>query len=170
MTGDWRPIPSTLNLYEASSEGQIRRADTGHILKSMLRLRDGYYQVDLCIEGRRHTRVVHALVCEAFHGPRPPSGNPRAFHAAHLNGRKAENTPGNLAWVTARENMMHKFRHGTQPVGVQISHSVLTEADVREIRRRAGEGAKNRALAERYRVASQTIDKIVRRQRWAHVA
>lgn len=52
--------------------------------------------------------------------------------------------------------------------GEPVGGAKLTEADVREIRRRAGAESIT-ALSEHYRVSKSTINLIVARKRWAHV-
>lgn len=52
-------------------------------------------------------RSVHALVAEAFIGPRP-SG----LEVNHKDGDKRNNRPENLEYVTRSENMRHCFRIG----------------------------------------------------------
>lgn len=48
----------------------------------------------------RRTFKVHALVCEAFHGPKP---FPSAI-VLHLDEDPSNNTPVNLRWGTRKEN------------------------------------------------------------------
>jgi hypothetical protein len=170
FTGDspdeiWRPIPTTAGIYEASNLGRVRRAETRHVLVSRSRPRDGYVSVDLSIDGRRVTKTVNTLVCEAFHGARP-----EGYECAHLNGDRADNREGNLGWATPAENADHRWRHGTMICGEAIPHHKLTEADVTEIREKRRQGAKYRELGELYGVRLQTIEKIVKGMRWKHVA
>lgn len=92
----WKVIPSAPE-YEASDLGRIRNARTGHVL-SLLRHSDGYRMVHL---GRhRRNRLVHRLVCEAFHGPAPLP----THHADHLNFDRADNRAVNLRWLAAGLN------------------------------------------------------------------
>ncbi len=73
MSERWLPIEG-FSLYEASSLGRIRRigvtrGKVGAVLKPWLSEKEGYEQVNLCQDGRNIKRLVHLLVCAAFHGP-----------------------------------------------------------------------------------------------------
>lgn len=162
---EWRLIPwSGGGLYEGSSAGRVRRRSSGRIVKQRTRSRDGYQQIDLCCGARRETFGVHTLICEAFHGQRPGG-----WDAAHEDGIKSNNVPGNLVWATRAENVSHKKAHGTQIVGEGVAHSVLTAADVLAIRERHEAGETGASIARAFSVPRQTVAKIVRRERWAHI-
>lgn len=100
---EWRPIPSAPG-YEASSEGLIRNATTGLVLKTWSNGR-GYRQVNLGRRGRR-TRYVHRLVCEAFHGAPPVA----TYHADHLDWNREHNAADNLRWLSPEDNRHRHFR------------------------------------------------------------
>ena len=53
------------------------------------------------------TRLVHALVLEAFVGPRPGGAVAR-----HLDGNRLNNEASNLAWGSPAENNADSERHG----------------------------------------------------------
>ena len=55
---------------------------------------------------------VHRLVLAAFVGPCPVG-----YQCAHLNNVRDDNRVENLAWVTPKENISHKWLHGTMPAG-----------------------------------------------------
>jgi len=52
---------------------------------------------------------VHALVCEWYHGPRPPG-----MQVRHLCGHRACFTPSHLCWGTAAENAIDRIRHARE--------------------------------------------------------
>jgi hypothetical protein len=160
----WRPIPSVGGIYEASNLGRIRRTKTGHVLTPRKRPRDGYLGIDLSINAKRVTKTVNTLVCEAFHGPRP-----EGHLSAHLNGSRDDNREDNLAWATPQENADHRWQHGTMICGEAIPHHKLTAAEVLAIRERRRNGASYHDLADLYGVRWQTIEKIVKGQRWKHL-
>lgn len=99
----WVAIPGYEN-YEVSNFGQVRRGD--RVLKQQIR-RGGYAAVTLFRAAKRKDRYVHQLVCEAFHGPRPPG-----YQTRHLDDDKSNNTPENLRWGTAKENRADRIRNG----------------------------------------------------------
>jgi len=59
-------------------------------------------------DGQRFS--VHVLVCEAFRGLKPPGRE-----VNHRDSNKANNAPGNLEWLTRRENIHHAIAAGTHP-------------------------------------------------------
>lgn len=111
---EWRPIPG-FPIYEASDEGQIRRA---RVLRmgpqnrnplSPARHHRGYLQVTLTREdGKRVSVHVQRLIAAAFHGA-PEAG----AQARHLDGNPTNNRAENLKWGTASENTRDQVRHGT---------------------------------------------------------
>lgn len=147
--------------YEVSENGEIRSVYTmrplvGGISKS------GYRKLVLCTRGTRIHRRVCALVCIAFHGPRPPGHVTR-----HLDGVRTNDCAANLAWATQKENIADKVTHGTAQVGVKHPMAKLNDAIVREIRA-SPESAS--VLAARYGVTRTTIYSIRHRRIWTHIA
>jgi hypothetical protein len=116
----WKPVPS-LPGYEASDEGRVRHGTK--VLRGSHD--DDGYVIHATKYGRRK---AHRIVCEAFHGPCPVGGQ-----CGHLDGTKSNNRPGNLAWVTARENSDHKRLHNTVAEGERSGMAKLTDEQVREI-------------------------------------
>ena len=107
---EWRTIPS-FPQYEASEDGQIRRGN--RVLKPRGRA-DGYKQMTLWVEGRPFHPRVHQLVCEAFHGKRPPG-----MECRHLDGASENNRAINLIWGTKAQNEADKVLHGTVQRGAK---------------------------------------------------
>ena len=68
----------------------------------------GYLQLQLRVAGRAVNRRVHALVAEAFLGPRPDG-----MEVRHLNGQGNDNCLTNLAYGTPTENMRDQVEHGS---------------------------------------------------------
>jgi len=126
--------------------------------------RDGYRVTHL-----RTDRLlrVHALILDAFAGPRPAGKVCR-----HLDGNRANNAIENLAWGTPQENNDDKVRHGTDKItskGELHGSAKLTIDDVIRIRERAERGESLVAISRDYPVHENTIGRIVARKRWAHV-
>jgi hypothetical protein len=116
---EWRVIPSA-PAYEASSLGRIRRARDGHVMKQRLG-RGGYLCVMLSTDAGRVFGTASRRICEAFHGASPTE----AHQAAHDDGVRTNNAPGNLRWATCRENHADRRRHGTDPVGERNGRAKL---------------------------------------------
>jgi hypothetical protein len=60
-------------------------------------------------------------------------------------------------------------RWGAPSPGERNGMAKLTETDVRAIRLRAAEGCTQTAIGEVFGVSQQTVGRIIRRERWAHV-
>jgi hypothetical protein len=161
---EWRVIPS-FPLYEASTWGGIRSRH--RVLRQPLD-DDGYRTVTVYRDGKAFTRRSHALICEAFHGPKPAW----AAVAAHNNGKKLSNWPSNIRWTTVLDNNRDMTRHGTQIRGERHDWSTLTEMQVSIIRAQYGhkpESATLKRLAAAFGVDIATIRAIVQRKTWKHV-
>jgi hypothetical protein len=150
VTEEWRSID---DFYCVSSEGRVRRTwscsgnFTGRILKSS-RGTDGYGIVTLSAGNIKKTRLVHALVCLAFHGPKPFPG----AEVRHLNGDPADSRAANLCWGTHAENMQDRVTHGTAPLGDKSARATLSNDEVR-----AARSAYRRARAGRWRAPDGLI-------------
>lgn len=72
---------------------------------------NGYYRVWLRGDSRVqiHQRCLHILLCLAYTGEKPHW----SYEVRHVDGVKANNSLGNLAWGSHEENMQDKLRHGT---------------------------------------------------------
>lgn len=166
---EWRPVPGT-EWYEVSNLGEVRswckswryksRREIPLVLKQGAR-KDGYLAV-----GVPDKRLVHHLVAAAFLGPRP-----EGQYVRHLDGDKNNNSVSNLSYGTPAENAADKLLHGTHVQGVEHGASLLTEDQVREIKRAVKYpyyGQLN-DLAARYGVSKLTISNIKRGQTWKHI-
>jgi transposase-like protein len=115
--------------------------------------------------GRNITKAVHALVAEAFLGPRPVGGS-----VNHIDGDHHNNVVANLEWASSREQEAHALRTGLKARGNRISTAKLTGDDVQTIRSRyAAGGVSQAALAREYGVSAAVLSKIVLDQSWRHV-
>jgi hypothetical protein len=108
---------------------------------------------------------AHVIVCETFHGPRPPG-----MQVAHANGVRTDRHPSNLSWKTCAGNHADKREHGTDLIGVRNGRAVLNDDRVREIRALSATGIGARPLAARFGVSRATIRFIVQGATWRHVA
>jgi hypothetical protein len=140
----WRPVVGYEELYEVSNCGNVRALPRAvhrlsragrQIIKRYAAFDftpsmsgSGYLRVPLS-DGRTQSRDVHALVCEAFHGPRP-----LGFHAAHEDGDRLNNHSTNLSWKSPQANAADRLRHGTHRAGSACAQAKLSDAEVRTIR------------------------------------
>jgi hypothetical protein len=168
---DWKTIPS-FPLYQASSEGRIRRdPDAPKVPNTVAVLavvigKNGYpvYRV------RRfdYWEVVsgHTLVCEAFHGPKPTPKH----EVAHGDGVRANIAPSNLRWATRAENHADKKLHGTNRQGSGITWAKLDERTVADVKRRLINKEAVLKIAASYGVSEGAINGIRIGKNWKHVA
>lgn len=110
---------------------------------------------------------IHKVVWEAVNGPLPKGrqvlhrcDNPGCYRYDHLfEGDYQSNSDDCVA-------------KGRRPrwKGEANAHAVLTDDQVREIRRRYSDGELQQPLAEEFGVNQTQISAIVRRKAWAHLA
>lgn len=156
----WLPVEDFDN-YEVSNKGEVRNINTNRILKP--RTRRGYPAVDLKDEnGNSKTFYVHALVCIAFHGPRPEGH----FVCHYPDPTKSNNHADNLEWGTPQKNMQDWKEHGA----IRSSRKNITEAQVIEMREmfRSGNWSQDK-IAEFFGVHQTTVNKIMTGARRAGV-
>lgn len=159
---DFRPVPSHPR-FSVADDGRV----IGPSGKQLNPFPDkhGYPRMNIYLGDRRWKQVgVHALVCEAFHGPRPPGA-----HVAHIDGRPGNVRADNLRWSAPWQNEADKRIHGTALLGERHHQAKLTEAQVREIRQRRASGEQGNALAREFGVTPTAICSIIKRKTWAHL-
>lgn len=110
----WRAAPG-LPGYEVSSLGAVRSwrpinkfsgPRTTPLLIKQQPTKDGYWSFTAHTDYGPKTVYVASLICEAWHGPRPPLNVVR-----HLNGNHYQNREKNLAWGTQVDNAADSRRH-----------------------------------------------------------
>lgn len=172
VTEEWRPIISYgghwSELYSASSEGHIRRNDSGKVLAQHFAGRERkYLYVRLARGPRIRTCPVHVLVGEAFHGLRPPKGE-----INHINGNQRDNRPANLEHATRASNKKHAVAHahmGLIAWGEGHGMHKLTAAQVYEIRAAKKYRGYLDVLAHQYGVTRMCIQDVRARRTWHHL-
>lgn len=158
-----RPIPQWPG-YFASDAGQVLSTHRGTEPR-LLRPYSGrkYVTVVLYRGGNPHLRQLHNCVLEAFVGPRPDG-----YQGCHGDGDTRNNTLLNLRWDTPSGNAKDKIAHGTHRQGETASRAKLTEGNVVDIRKLAGE-LSTRKLAARFGVGKSTITQILDGKTWKHL-
>lgn len=169
---EWRAIPSTGGVYEASADGRVRRAvdgehgaSAGYVLKPVVR-ETGYNVMSVQCEGRKRYRYVHRLVAEAFLGPIPDG-----LTVNHLDGNKSNNAATNLEYVTITANIRHAIRTGLRDLSGERNPAAKITADtVRQIRTLYSSlGIGHRRLAERMGLNRNTVWAVVSGGAWRSV-
>ncbi len=166
MSEEWRRSPSFPD-YEISNLGQVRRLTAakgtraGRIKEPSFNGRYFYVSVG------NTRKLVHWLVCEAFHGHQP---SPRHW-VAHNDGHPPNLSADNLRWATPSENNRDMDRHGTRvpPRGERQGRHKLTESDVQKVRRLHAEGEGVCAIARDFGVTHGCIGHILHSRNWKHV-
>ena len=180
----WRKVVG-FPVYSVSNHGRVKRTVVGSrdgrcgILKPWIGTH-GYETVCLSINGVYFRRLVHRLVCEAFHGKAPS----KSHEVAHNDGTRTNHRADNLRWATRSENITDSIVHGTWKTGnrhftatnpekiargERHGHAVLTDRKVRAIRAARVFIGSGRALAKKYGVSPGIICMIRKRKIWRHI-
>jgi len=156
---EWRGVVGYEDLYQVSNRGQVRRVKpakntyVGRIKKKSISAR-GYEFVGICFgrTGLVDNQYVHALVAEAFIGPRP-----KGAVINHINGVKTDNWVWNLEYVTIWENLNHAYENS-----INGTPRPLTMAERSEIIK-IGHTQTMTETAECFGVSKNTIRRVLRR-------
>ena len=138
--------------YEVSDDGDVRRKDTGKILKQRLD-KSNILMVNLSFGKRDYAKyfIVHKLVAEAF----VPNPKNKPW-VRHIDGNVINNNASNLEWTDA------KFV--SQPHGEKSYNSKLTQEQVNYCRRvykpRDSQYGLS-ALAEKFHVGKSTMSYVL---------
>jgi len=170
MSEIWKPIKGYESYYEVSNQGNVRRIG-GKKLKPVL---DRYYEVQLCINGKRKKKRIHLLVADAFL-PKCPGeyGIGRGkYQIDHIDENRLNNCSENLQWLRHEDNCFfknvatHYFKVMEPHRGEAHGMAKLTETQVRAIR---NDNRSQRVIGRDYGVDASLIGLIKRRKCWTHV-
>lgn len=114
----WEPIKGLEGYYEISNLGRVKSLErtksqwNGYkMIEYQIpekirkpRINNGYYMVNLTVNGKRYQEWIHKLVANAF----IPNLENRP-QIDHKNGRKLDNRANNLRWVTSSENIRYMY-------------------------------------------------------------
>ena len=91
--------------YSISNLGRIKNNNTNRILK-LRKNHKGYLKTTISINGKMKTVFPHRLVAELF------IPNPQNLpQVNHIDGKKENNTIGNLEWTTQEGNIQHAWEN-----------------------------------------------------------
>ena len=175
----WKDVVGFEGRYSVSNYGRVantkpytKRTMRNKKLKSNKRLdilipdiSRTYLHVKLYSNYRMKHFYLHRLVATAFI-PNPENKS----HINHIDCNKFNNYISNLEWCTHKENMEHSSKNGMVCNGEGRPNHVLTEEDVRSIRRESIPWVvTNSMLGDKYKVTPSLICMIVSKKRWKHV-
>ena len=147
--------------YGVTEGGSIWSHARGKTLKPW-RTNSGYLMVTLRINGHSVRAYVHALVAEAFIGPRPVGAD-----VCHIDGGKTENAAANLRYDSRSGNLADRAAHGTAQLGERNPAAKLTDKQAGEIRYRRQAGERLISIAAAYGVRESTVSRIANSKRRA---
>lgn len=149
-TEEWRSVVGHKGRYEVSSLGRVRNVRFGRLLRGSPN-QTGYLVVGLASEqgGDFKNYLLHVLVTEAFHGPRPGK-----YVARHKDGDRTNNRKDNLEWATYSQNNRDVKWHNPR------RRNALPVPSVRSIKHLLSAGVARTEIASRFSVSVTTIANI----------
>lgn len=172
---DWKPVVGFEGRYEVSNfgrvrsvnriaishrkEGSVERRLIGQLLRPGAQ-KPGHLTVAI---GRGNSRLVHALVLEAFVGPRPND-----MEGLHRDDNPTNNRLDNLRWGTRSDNLFDAVRNGKKANGERVWSAKLTEDAVRFIKTHASDQSMS-SLARRFGVTISAVRQVMRGITWRHI-
>jgi len=172
----WKSVKGYDGLYSVSDLGRVRRNEARvqrtiangttfmqRVPARILRANGKYPSVNLCRGGITEARYVHELVASAFLGKRPPG-----LQICHEDGNSRNPRASNLRYDTPKGNAQDRHRHGTDAVGENNPTAILTEVQVRKIKRLL-QNYTIKAVAEHFGLNYSTIRSISSGDNWSHV-
>lgn len=170
----WYPIPR-FSFYEISNRFRVRswflRGSRGRRaeIPAVVAVQTKRYPV---VIGRRDDGVVapiylHRVVAELVYGPCP-----EGMQVLHRDDNKLNLSPSNLYHGTSKRNALDRIKNGRtrKAKGEDNSNAILSEDDVREIRRLKGLGWNPMVIGDKFGIAPRTVGDIVSGRRWPHVS
>ena len=125
----------------------------------------GDFAIGSTVDGTRTKILAHVLSYRLAYGE-PPPDKPCICH--HCDNPPCVN-PRHLFAGTIADNNHDMAAKGRACKGEQHHWARLTEAEVREIAQRYGEGEKPLPLSRCFNVSSTTVHRIARRTTWKHL-
>ena len=116
MIEEWKVIEGYNNNYSVSNKGNVKNNKTDKILKPRLD-RHGYYRLNLRLNRKKKTVMVHRLTALAF--ILNPENKPCVDH---INNNTSDNNINNLRWATHKENNYNQKLSKANTSGVKGVH------------------------------------------------
>ena len=105
---EWKEIDDTEGLYKVSNKGRIKSLQGYEaVILKPYNNKSGYARVDIIVEGKRQSKLVHRLVAAAF--LEPPQKIDMQLH--HKDFIKTNNAADNLCWMTPASHAAKHAEH-----------------------------------------------------------
>ena len=144
--------------YFATEDGKIWSKKTNTFVAQRIHPR-GYHIVNLSIEGKCKTYLVHRLVAKAF------IPNPNNYPTInHKDGNKLNNNINNLEWCSYKYNTQHAIVNGLRhnAIGLNTKHGHFTVEDIKNIHLLKQQGLSQSKIANKYGVTRGAIQQILK--------
>jgi len=152
--------------YQVSSLGNIRSywtrgknshiSNKWHLMKPQIdKKHTGYRKIML----KKKPKTIASLVCEAFHGVRPPNGQ-----VCHKDGVRTNDAADNLRWGTQSSNEHDKIVYGTSWKSGQRKLSPKQAICIRQLY--SSGTYTQQQIATKFGVHQSHISDIVNRKKW----
>lgn len=161
-------IPNVMPGQFVSQDGVIYDANTGRFINPTI---GTYLETYVKLNNGNHYHTgVHRLIMLVF--TRPPE-NFEKMVINHKDGNKHNNDMTNLEWATYRENNLHAFRTGLNPIGEDHHCAKLKNSQVEEICKELEKPryyGQMEELANKYNVSEVTINRIATGKNWKNIS
>lgn len=173
-TEHWLPVRG-FDFYYVSDHGRVysvgRTVMNGNgpiykkpmIMKGYCAKNPGYPRVNLYNGSTSFPILIHWLVMQEFHAPRPSP----LHEINHKSGDKTDNHIDNLEWCTHAENILHGFRVLKRPTPAGNLNAEAREFDIEAIFAERQLGDSLRKIAKRHNTSLPTILRILRGGHWS---
>lgn len=158
MEEEWKDIPSTDGIYQASSLGRIRKVkritkQTPSFLSQCGSAGGTYLKCCLNIRGTKRFVDVHRLVAEAF------IGIPEGMVVNHIDFDTRNNKLSNLEVVTIKQNIHHTYRAGRHMHGERHVWRKICPKAAKRIAELRETGISQQKIAEIMGISQSNISK-----------
>lgn len=168
----WKDIKGYEGLYSINKEGVVKsykkwRGSKERILKPF---GIKYLQVALTKNGVKKYHSIHRLVAKTF------LKKPKNMNCInHKNSNKKDNRVENLEWCDYSHNIREAYKNGLRDDvkyarGEKSGQSLLTEKQVREIRKMYKKIKSSRKIAKKYNLSKTSILNIINKKTWNHLS
>lgn len=166
----WKVITDSNNKYSISNYGRIisyytSKPEGKFVKQGQIK---GYKSVNIIIDGKKKTCLVHKLVAEAFIS----KDNDLQEVVGHKDWNKNNNQVSNLIWMSKIDSFnraKERMTKARQEKGGIVTRSKLKPKDVNAIKTMLSKGYKQKIIAQLFCVSEMQISRIKNKACWATV-